>query len=268
MNPILALTAASFTLACFLIVLAAIAWLAWKFPFFSARARRRHFRRVALENENLALQCRRENVRLKADAALAKYLLVKVGSDNEHSAVCGAADRPLGNSDDAPAAAEDPLTVQLFGLLATERIVIASEAIAADVDVYTAASGKVQDLPAVAGTYWRVGRSTQSASGDADKFRIIPCEPEKLVVIAAPTVGANIAAFTGATVGADLGAFTDPPSAGEMAALRTFANALKADHAATLAELATLRTFVNAVKADNAALNTGLGGDQTVKRLA
>ena len=31
------------------------------------------------------------------------------------------------------------------------------------------------------------------------------------------------------TVGADLGAFTDPPSAAEMAALRTFVNALKAD---------------------------------------
>ena len=33
------------------------------------------------------------------------------------------------------------------------------------------------------------------------------------------------------TVGADLGAFTDPPSAAEMAALRTFVNALKADAA-------------------------------------
>lgn len=39
------------------------------------------------------------------------------------------------------------------------------------------------------------------------------------------------------TVGADLGAFTDPPSAAEMAALRTFVNALKADHA-DLAQLA------------------------------
>ena len=39
------------------------------------------------------------------------------------------------------------------------------------------------------------------------------------------------------TVGADLGAFTDPPSAGEMSALRTFVNALKADHA-DLAQLA------------------------------
>lgn len=32
------------------------------------------------------------------------------------------------------------------------------------------------------------------------------------------------------TVGADIGAFTDPPSAAQMATLRTFVNALKADH--------------------------------------
>ena len=31
------------------------------------------------------------------------------------------------------------------------------------------------------------------------------------------------------TVGSDIGAFTDPPSAAEMALLRTFVNALKAD---------------------------------------
>jgi Tfp pilus assembly protein PilE len=141
--------------------------------------------RIALANENLALQCRKENVRLKADAAVARYLLVKVGSDAEHGDVCGAADRPLGNSDDSPASAEDPFTVELFGLGCKERIVVASEAIAADVDVYTAASGKVQDEPAVAGTYYRVGRSSQSASANNDKVRIIPCDPEKVVVIAA-----------------------------------------------------------------------------------
>lgn len=32
------------------------------------------------------------------------------------------------------------------------------------------------------------------------------------------------------SVGADIAAFTDPPSAAEMALLRTFVNALKADH--------------------------------------
>ena len=39
------------------------------------------------------------------------------------------------------------------------------------------------------------------------------------------------------TVGADIGVFTDPPSAAEMALLRTFVNALKADAAAVVAEM-------------------------------
>ena len=39
------------------------------------------------------------------------------------------------------------------------------------------------------------------------------------------------AALSAATVGADIGAFTDPPTALQMAALRTFVNALKADNA-------------------------------------
>ena len=40
------------------------------------------------------------------------------------------------------------------------------------------------------------------------------------------TAGYTVAAVT---VGSALGAFTDPPSAAEMAALRTFVNALRAD---------------------------------------
>lgn len=44
-----------------------------------------------------------------------------------------------------------------------------------------------------------------------------------------------------ATVGSALGAFTDPPSAGEMAALRTFVNALRTD-------MAALETILNAGK--------------------
>lgn len=40
------------------------------------------------------------------------------------------------------------------------------------------------------------------------------------------TVTATVANMT---VGSDIGAFTDPPSAAEMATLRTFVNALKAD---------------------------------------
>ena len=46
-----------------------------------------------------------------------------------------------------------------------------------------------------------------------------------------PDQTATVGAAVTATVGADLGAFTNPPSVGEMAALRTFVNALKADQA-------------------------------------
>lgn len=150
--------------------------------WFNTKLHRRQLRRVALANDNLALECRRENTRLKADVAVARYLLVRSGSDLEHAALCGANQAPLGNSDDSPGAAEDPFTVQLFGLGPCERIVIASEAIAVNADIYTAANGKVQDTPVAPGTYYLVGRATQAAAGDGDKFRIIPCFPVKVVI--------------------------------------------------------------------------------------
>ena len=55
---------------------------------------------------------------------------------------------------------------------------------------------------------------------------------------AAPTV----------TVGTAIGAFTDPPSAAEMALLRTFVNALKTDNAAALVSLAALAVDVLELK--------------------
>ncbi len=54
-------------------------------------------------------------------------------------------------------------------------------------------------------------------------------------LLAVPT--AVVADLGAVTVGAALGAFTDPPSAAEMAALRTFVNALKADGAADRAKI-------------------------------
>ena len=55
---------------------------------------------------------------------------------------------------------------------------------------------------------------------------------------AAPTV----------TVGTALGAFTDGPTAGEMAALRTFVNALKTDNASVVTQLAALAADVILLK--------------------
>jgi hypothetical protein len=56
-----------------------------------------------------------------------------------------------------------------------------------------------------------------------------------------------------ATVGSDIVAFTDPPSAAEMALLRTFVNALKAD-------LAALRTKVGTVVTDVGNSDTKING--------
>jgi hypothetical protein len=72
-----------------------------------------------------------------------------------------------------------------------------------------------------------------------------PSLAEALRDVADDLAALKPAAPTAVTVGADIAAFTDPPSAAEMALLRTFVNALKADAAAVRAVLptgATLKT--------------------------
>lgn len=119
----------------------------------------------------------------KADAALAtRFLLVKFGSDVDHIAVNGANDRPLGVARDEAAAAEDLLTVGLLGVASETRRCVASEAIALTDELYTAANGKVQNLPAGAGTYYKVGRPLQAAAADGDVIEFEPCYPTAVVV--------------------------------------------------------------------------------------
>lgn len=83
-----------------------------------------------------------------------------------------------------------------------------------------------------------------SAAGAAREANAVASGELGTLAAAIPT--AAVADLGAVTVGANLGAFTDPPSAAEMAALRTFVNALKADAAADRAKindlLAKLRT--------------------------
>lgn len=124
-------------------------------------------------------------ITLRADAALtARYLAVKRGSDADHVAVCGAADKPLGLCLDEPSAAEEPAAIGLLGATPGSCLAVAAEAIAADADVFTAANGKLQDEPAIAGTYYLVGKSVTAATADGDQFEVIPRLPLKFVVIA------------------------------------------------------------------------------------
>lgn len=123
------------------------------------------------------------NVTRKTDAAITtRNLLGKVGSDEDHIAVAGANDQPIGVITDEAAAAEEVVNVALLGAADATRKVVAAEAIAAGADVYPAANGKVQDTPAGAGTYYKIGVALCAAAADGDPIEIMPCVGQKLVV--------------------------------------------------------------------------------------
>lgn len=135
---------------------------------------------------------------LLADAAqTTRYLLVAQGTDGNHFAVCGVADIPIGVCTDEPAAAEDPADIAFLNATNKTVRMVASEAITKDEAVFTAASGKVQDEPATAGTYYLVGYARSAAAADGDVIEVEPCVPIKLVVLALfGNVNAEIGALT------------------------------------------------------------------------
>ncbi len=137
----------------------------------------------------------------RADAAHSyRYLLVKSGSDAFHAAICGVADYPIGSTSDTPAAAEDIMNVDPLNRAVRSRPLRCTTALAANLDVYTAANGYVAALPAAAGTYYKVGRTASAAVQEATSLytvQVVPCAPVKTVVIVAATgtAGTDIAAL-------------------------------------------------------------------------
>jgi hypothetical protein len=118
-----------------------------------------------------------------ADAAqTSRYLLVKQGTDATHVAACGASDDPLGIAEDEAAAAEDPMCVQPLGSTKRTQKMVGAEAIAVGARVFTAASGKVQDLPTAQATYYLVGRALTACGGDGQEFEVDACFPVATVV--------------------------------------------------------------------------------------
>lgn len=164
----------------FLLAVFALGWIlsSWSRGFAS--------RPPALHLANIG-EGTHEHPALYTDAAIAtRHLLFKVGSDASHIAVAGAGDFPLGNVPDEAAGAEELVELNLL-TNCCPRLMIASEAIAADVDVFTAAGGKIQNEPGAAGTFYKVGRTRAAAAGDNSKVEVIPCFPVKLVVVVALT---------------------------------------------------------------------------------
>ena len=81
----------------------------------------------------------------EATAAITtRYLLGKIGADEDHIAVLAAtADQPIGVITDEPAAAEDPTDVELLGVSNRTQRMVAGEAIDEGESVYATAAGKV-----------------------------------------------------------------------------------------------------------------------------
>lgn len=131
-----------------------------------------------------------DTISLLSDEAVAtKHLLMTAtsASDMDHFAICGADEEPIGTSPDEVSAAEvgEARAIHLLSRGPT-RLVVCSETVTKGEWAYTAAAGKVQDEPAVAGTYYRVGRFLTAgvANGLAE---LEPHSPVKLTVIAALT---------------------------------------------------------------------------------
>ncbi|GAA5482061.1 capsid cement protein [Haloferula sargassicola] len=116
-----------------------------------------------------------------AEAAVpTPHLLATQGTAANEADICGVADFPIGKFADA---AEIDTMVGIIPLtLGKPTEMIASEAIAVDTEVYAAANGKVSDLPADAGDYWKVGRAINEAAADGDELIVTPIYPVKVTV--------------------------------------------------------------------------------------
>jgi len=121
----------------------------------------------------------------KCDAKLsAENLLLKFGSDVDHVAVTTAAtEKPLGFSHSPTDAAEDVVGVELLTAPGTKEAV-ASGVIAYGADFCADADGKIQAVPAAAGTYYICGRVLQAAAADGDIIEVETCKPYAVVVAA------------------------------------------------------------------------------------
>jgi hypothetical protein len=129
------------------------------------------------------------------NAVNTRHLIGKTGSTTGQVALCGAADSPLGVITDTGEAG-DPVNVHLLSTSRTTALMVASEAISAGQDVYTAASGKVQNQPGITGTYYQVGRALTAATGDGATIEVEPCAPRKLIVATAFTGVGNTDVIT------------------------------------------------------------------------
>ncbi len=107
------------------------------------------------------------------------HLMVKKGAAAGGFALCAATDKPLGPCTDTPTSGEKA-NVRHLGAATGTCVGRGSKAIAAQVEVYTTAAGKLTDT-AVNNSYL-VGTSVTACTGDGAEFEFVPCYPVKQTV--------------------------------------------------------------------------------------
>ncbi len=120
--------------------------------------------------------------RLLDSSVSTRNLIGTQGSQANEVAVCDASDLPLGVITDTGEEA-GAVNVCLLSNSPSTVLMVASEAISAGEDVYTAANGLVQDQPSIAGTYYHVGRALTPASGNGSPLEVMPIAPRKTLVL-------------------------------------------------------------------------------------
>ena len=116
------------------------------------------------------------------DAAVsARHLLWQQGSTDGGVALGAANAVPLGTIDNTESSTGVRQTILLLGKGPTKKMV-ANEAITAGEQVFTAANGKVQDLPGSTATVYCVGTALTAAGADGDIIEVADCVPFKTVI--------------------------------------------------------------------------------------
>jgi hypothetical protein len=97
-----------------------------------------------------------------------RHLLYKWGSDNQHVAVAGALDEPLGTIDNMNVATTDRVTVLLWGRHSTRKCVAAGAITVGD-PIYMAASGQVSNTGSI-----RIGTAMNTVAAQYGIVEVLP----------------------------------------------------------------------------------------------
>lgn len=113
-------------------------------------------------------------------ATTSRYLCYKIGTDGDHSAITGAGDTPLGQSDDQ-ADAGVPIAINLFGVVPGTLRVVTDGTIANGDHVKCGATGKVTKASTTDRSFGIAIIGTDQTSADGDVIAIIHCVPHLYV---------------------------------------------------------------------------------------